>query len=143
MKVNQLLLTITIFLIFTFNGVSAANHISSSNQTDPMIYQDVILTLLSPNIEKEIRRYYSKFLTEPSTFAPYYGTEMTIERPGGYRTFAFIVRVKTTPYIGPHISVGEDLITFSINGGGCVKVLEYKHLENHELPPHWKHIKRQ
>ncbi|MCM3624331.1 DUF3888 domain-containing protein [Brevibacillus borstelensis] len=142
-KINQFLLAITFFLMSTCNGVSAANHVPSSNQTDSVLYQDVILSLLSPHIEKEIRRYYSKFLTEPPTFAPYYGTEITIERPGGYRTFLFIAKVKVTPYVGPHISVGEDLITLSINGGGQLKVMDYKHLEDHELPPHWKDIKRQ
>ncbi|MCG5252950.1 DUF3888 domain-containing protein [Brevibacillus agri] len=142
-KVYQLLLSLMFFHIFTYNGVNAAHHVSSSNQTDSVLYQDVILTLLSPQIEKEVHQYYSKLLTEPPTFSPYYGTEMTIDRPGGYRTSQFIVKVKVTPYVGPHIAVGEDLITFSINGGGQVKVLGYKHLEDHKLPPHWKHIKRQ
>ncbi|MEK4436441.1 DUF3888 domain-containing protein [Paenibacillus sp. FSL K6-2862] len=98
--------------------------------------QRLILTLLSPKIEEQLTLYKDR-LNEKPTFAPFLGGyDLKLE----YHDSHIIVRVTVEPYVGPHLSVGQDLITFHIDNSGEVKVTAYQHLKNYELPPHWRKV---
>ncbi|MBU3156360.1 DUF3888 domain-containing protein [Clostridium estertheticum] len=43
---------------------------------------------------------------------------LSVERPNGYRTFLFIIKMEVIPYVGPHLSVGVDRITITVDGIG-------------------------
>lgn len=98
------------------------------------LYQDIFVTFLSPYIDKAVEDYYGK----PYSVAPYLTEVLSVERPNGYRTFAFRIKLKIRPYIGPHISVGEDNITILVEYDPKVKVEKFEHIKSYELPPHYQ-----
>ncbi|MBE7680375.1 DUF3888 domain-containing protein [Paenibacillus sp. P13VS] len=74
--------------------------------------QRLILTLLSPKIEEQLTLFYIDRLKEKPMFAPFLGgNDLKLE----YHVSHIIARVKVEPYVGPHLSVGQDLITFHID----------------------------
>ncbi|MET3941628.1 hypothetical protein ABIC22_004440 [Paenibacillus sp. PvP094] len=99
--------------------------------------QRLILTLLSPKIEEQLTLFYKDRLIEKPMFAPFLGgNDLKLD----YHDSHIIAHVTVEPYVGPHLSVGQDLITFHINNSGEVKVIAYHHIKNYELPPHWRKV---
>lgn len=94
----------------------------------------LILTLLSPKIEEQLTLFYTDRLIEKPMFAPFLGgNDLKLD----YHDSHIIAHITVEPYVGPHLSVGQDLITFHIDNSGEVKVIAYQHLKNYELPLHW------
>ncbi|GAA0133270.1 hypothetical protein YSY43_01100 [Paenibacillus sp. YSY-4.3] len=97
----------------------------------------VILTLLTPKIQEQLDLYYKDKLNEMPLFAPFLDPlNVLIE----YHDSHIVVNVTVTPYIGPHLDVGSDFISFKIDNMGGVEVIGFEHLKDFELPPNWKHI---
>ncbi|MBU5677926.1 DUF3888 domain-containing protein [Alkaliphilus sp. MSJ-5] len=99
------------------------------------LYQDIFVTLLLPFIDKAVEEYYGSSYN----VAPYDVEVLSIERPNAYRTFAFKIKLKVMPYIGPHLYAGEDHITISLELDE-VRIIEFEHIKGYELPPHYKQI---
>lgn len=97
-------------------------------QSREELYQDIFMSLLLPYIQKEVDKYYSKYLTGPPTVAPYTVYVLSAERPNGYRTFFFRLKLKVESYTGPHIGVGQDYITLTVGGSGDVEIEKYEHI---------------
>lgn len=76
-------------------------------------------------------------LNEKPTFAPFLDPLNVLV---GYQDSHIIVNVTVSPYIGPHLDVGTDPISFKIDNMGTVEVIEFEHLKDFELLPNWKHI---
>lgn len=98
----------------------------------------LVLTLLAPNIQEQINRYYEDKLTVSPTFSPFLGNELDVE----YHSSHIDVNVTVIPYVGPHLDIGMDSMKFCINNTGAVKVLVYKHIRDYELLPNWQYILR-
>jgi len=64
---------------------------------------------------------------------------INVERPRGYRTFSYIIKLQVKPYVGPHIVVGVDQLTINV-GAGTAKVEKYEHLKSYELPPNLQNM---
>jgi len=97
----------------------------------------VILTMLTPKIQEQLDLYYKDKLNELPTFAPFLDPLNVLI---GYHDSYFVVNVTVTPYIGPHLDVGSDFISFKIDNMGGVEVIGFEHIKDFELPPNWKHI---
>jgi hypothetical protein len=95
-----------------------------------------------PYIELEIDKYYSKYLKETPDAAPYMIYVLNAERPRGYRTFFFRLKLRVDSYIGPHISVGLDYITVAVMASGDVKIEKFQHIKSYILPPNYADIIR-
>lgn len=104
------------------------------------LYQDIFFSLLSPYIQKSVEDYYKKFLTDIPTVDPWNIDILSVERPNGYRTFLFVLKVQVTPYVGPHLDVGVDRLTITIHGTGNVEVNRFEHIRDSELPPYYQNI---
>ena len=91
---------------------------------------------MRPYITNEINEHYKKTLKYPPTFASYYGTKLSIERPVAEEQYTFLVTVHIVPYVGAHVSVGEDDIIFKVNVNGEVKTIKFIHQKDFNLPPH-------
>lgn len=135
------------FMVDSFDVIRRSNwsnrgltHLKGPN-TDATANTDLIKTLLTPYVTQEIERYYAKILKSPPTFAPYFGMKLKVNRtePGNHK---FIVTVHAVPYVGPHIAVGEDEITFDIKPCGQVETISYIHLKDYKLPSHMQHYYR-
>lgn len=99
----------------------------------------LVLTLLVPDIQEQINRYYEDKLTVSPTFSPFLGgTELNVE----YHPSYIDVTVTVIPYVGPHLDIGMDSIKFRVDNTGDVLVLEYKHIMDYDLLPNWQHILR-
>jgi hypothetical protein len=96
--------------------------------------------LLLPYIQNEVDKYYSKYLIQPPTVAPYTVYVLSAERLNGYRTFIFRLKLQVDSYIGPHISVGTDYITVTVGGTGDVKIEKFEHIKSYVLPPNYEDI---
>lgn len=105
--------------------------------------QDILMNFLNPHIDDAVCNYYKQILTECPGVYPYFADVIKSQRMNGFRGFILQITLDVTPTIGPHISVGKDRITFEVSAGPTVKMINYKHLETHELPEHWKDINRE
>jgi len=109
-------------------------------QSREELYQDIFISLLLPYIQNEVDKYYSKYLTQTPMVAPYTVYVLNAERPNGYRTFSFRLKLQVDSYIGPHNSVGLDYITVTIEGLGDVKIDKFEHIKSYMLPPNYEDI---
>lgn len=98
-------------------------------------YQRLVLTLLTPYIQGQLNEFYKNKLSLTPQFAPFLrGTDLFVD----YHSSYIDVHVTCSPYVGPHLDVGVDLIKIRIDNTGEVTVSEYKHLKDIDLPPHYK-----
>jgi len=107
------------------------------------LYQDTFVTLLNPYIQKAINDYYGQFLTISPFYTPEDVEILDAERPMGYRSFSFIIKLQLKPYVGPHVEVGIDQLTIRVGAGeGEVKVEKFEHIKSYydKLPPNLKDI---
>ncbi len=146
-KTNKpIIMLIILMLGFQFIFVSA-NTLYPPNipyqppeQSREELYQDIFISLLLPYIQNEVDKYYSKYLTQTPMVAPYTVYVLKAERPNGYRTFSFRLKLQVDSYIGPHNSVGLDYITVKVEGLGDVKIEKFEHIKSYVLPPNYEDI---
>lgn len=123
-------------------GISAENLNKPAEKSVEELFQDIFVTMLSPQIDQSVSEYYSKILTVKPTVFPFMIDVLKAERINGYRTFDFLVTLQISPVIGPHIEVVWDRLTFQISSG-VTKLTKFEHLKTEEdLPPNWQHIKK-
>lgn len=103
-------------------------------------YQNIISSLLMPHISKSVSNYYSKFLNEEPLVDPWDIEYLSIERPNN--SFEVVVKVQVLPYVGPHLDVGTDIITITVEGTGEVIINKFEHIKSSylSLPENWQHI---
>lgn len=140
---RDLIVIIIIVIVFFFYlkyHFTDTTVMQSIEESQDILYQDVIITALSPTINKAIVDYYKDILT----VSPVYGSRsikiLDIERPNGNRTSHFIIRLEVEPFVGPHITVGKDLISISLSYPGTQEVLEFEHIKDYPLPTHYQEI---
>lgn len=142
-----ILTLLTLGLQFTFTTFVSANALclsdlpyQSPEQSREELYQDIFISLLLPYIQKEVDKYYSKYLTGHLLVDPYSVGVLSAERPNGYRTSFFRLKLQIMPYVGPHNSVGLDYITVTVGGSGDVKIEKFEHIKSYALPPNYQNI---
>lgn len=103
------------------------------------IYEDLIICLFVPYIQKEVNNYYQEYLTEMPTVSPEIVDIVDIKRKDG---FGYLIQSEFIihPFVGPYNYVGDDRIIIETGVGGYVKVIKFEHLKSYELPWNWKHI---
>ena len=108
-------------------------------QSREELYQDIFLSLLTPQVDEVIGDFYKKEagLTCVTVY-PYQTVVERVERIGAYRSFVFEVTLRVNPVVGAHIPVGEDRLHFEIGGSGDVKLLQHQHIQSIELPEWYK-----
>ncbi|GIO12754.1 hypothetical protein J19TS2_23090 [Cohnella xylanilytica] len=103
---------------------------------------DMLMLFLSPAIDKAVEQYYLQNLKYKPLVYPYEIRIVHVERINGFRGFMFSVTLEVSPVVGPHLSVGKDLITFYVSVGPKLQLIRYRHLEDHKLPPNYEHLLR-
>ena len=103
------------------------------------IYQDLIICLFVPYIQKEVNSYYQEYLTEMPTVFPDSVDIVNIKREseGGYLIQSELI---AHPFIGPYNYVGDDRIMIETGVDGYFKVIKFEHLQSYQLPWNWQHI---
>lgn len=101
------------------------------------IYQDLIICLFVPYIQKEVNNYYQEYLTEMPTVFPDSVDIVNIKREIGYGIQSELI---VHPFVGPYNYVGDDRIIIETGVDGYLKVIKFEHLKSYQLPWNWKHI---
>lgn len=104
------------------------------------LYQDILMTTLLPNIQGAVTSYYVKNTGYSPSVDPWQPDILYIERPNGYRTFLFIIKLEVAPYLGAHNSIGVDRITLRV-ASNEVQVLDFEHIKSYPIPPWLQHHK--
>jgi hypothetical protein len=137
---KKTVIILCLMIVFVHFPSYAKTNNNPPEKSTEELYSDIFVSLLMPHIEKEVHEFYSNSLTEQPMIYPYMIDIVKIKRIGEYRSFDFLLSLRLHLVIGPHITVGEDVIVFRVKGGGNVELKEYKHIKDYELPNHWKHI---
>lgn len=142
MRKKCIITLISIVVFITPPLPSEAEIIDTSHESTELQIHDMFMLFLSNPIQTAVTQYYSKLLTQSPTVYPYEIFIIKITRVNGFRGFHFRITLEVSPVVGPHISVGKDRLILEISPmfPEQIKLVEYTHLETHDLPPNWKHI---
>lgn len=136
--VISILIVVTSFIFPCHaHAVAIKQQFSITDDSKEIIYRDVVLSLLIPYIQKEINNYYKEYLTESPTVAPYSVDIVNVKRVSGYRIQFEVIAY---PYVGPHITVGDDRMIIETAADGSVEIKSFEQIKSYELPWNWKHI---
>lgn len=141
MKKRIILSFLILCLMTSIPSNAEQNYYKPAEKSEEELMMDLFLSVISPEIESAVASYYADLLTEVPIVYTYDIKILNMYRVGQYRSFQFLVTLEVTPVVGPHISVGKDLLTFDISPGN-VSLKKFKHLESYALPPNWQHIKK-
>ena len=133
-------ITISIYSIkkiIFFESQPSSSQFDSIMQNE-QVYYNLFITMLYPYVDEAITDYYSEYMTSCPNTAPYFYELTSIEKEYGL-SYSYTVEVEVNPYIGPHLTVGRDRITFKIKLGE-VNLEKFEHLESHELPSRYQDI---
>lgn len=140
---KKLILTAFILIVAVASlRVTIVNTMAKQVDVNPkdILYQDVIITALTPTINKAVADYYKNIFSE----TPFYDISsikiINIERPNGDRTSKFIIKFEVTPFFGPHITVGRDKISIELSYPGIQELKSFEHVEDHPLPDRYKDL---
>lgn len=127
---------ITIVAVITIGTSIKAKQVKSQI----ILYQDVIITALAPTINKAVADYYKKIYSETPAYDISSVKILNIERPNGNRTTYFIIKIEVTPFFGPHITVGRDIISIELSYPGIQELMSLEHVEDYPLPERYKNL---
>lgn len=133
------ILTVVASFVVQYNvyAITIKPQFQITNDSKEIIYRDVVLSLIVPYMKKEINNYYKEYLTESPTIAAYSVDIINVKRVGGNRIQLDVI---THPYVGPHITVGDDRMIIEIAADGSIELKNFEHVKSHPLPWNWKHI---
>ena len=122
-------------IVYTQYNIKATPSVENNLQekSNEELYQDIFITLLLPEIQNSVIDYYGKFMKDIPEIDPYHIDVLSAERPHGYRTYEFLIKLKITPYVGAHNLVGVDNLTLRVTSSK-VKVEKFEHLETYKIP---------
>lgn len=141
-KKRILVVSIFIIIVAVINIINSFVNTTAkqTKEESQILYQDVILTALSPTINTAIADYYKTLLTESPLYDSTAIKILNIERPNGDRTSLFIINIEVKPFIGPHITVGKDRISIKLSYPGLQEILKFEHIKDYPLPERYKYL---
>ncbi|KEF35925.1 Protein of unknown function (DUF3888) [Schinkia azotoformans MEV2011] len=89
--------------------------------------QDMLVLILLPHMQEKLTGVYADVITVPPVIHPDYVNVKSIERVAAFRGFDFLITLDAQPIVGPHIPVGEDVLTYRISSVG-VELKNFEHL---------------
>jgi len=142
-RVQAFLLMMTIL----WSSISTTAAAAGVQPKEPklLLYQDIMMELLLPDIQNAVNDYYKHRLAENPLVYPYQIEILQAKRVNGGpgdRGFHFSITLETMPVLGPHITVGKDRMTFEVSPlyPDKIKLITFKHLQTFELPPNMQEL---
>ncbi|WP_028552334.1 DUF3888 domain-containing protein [Paenibacillus sp. UNC451MF] len=89
--------------------------------------QDMLVSLLLPHMKEKLAEVYSDVISIPPVVNPDSVDVKSIKRVAAFRGFDFLITIDAQPIVGPHIPVGEDVLTYRISPAG-VELKNFEHL---------------
>jgi len=142
---KKIVLVVTIFILIVVAMTIKDSFINTmakqvEEESQDILYQDVIITALAPTIDKAVDDYYKNVLSYLPTYDGPFIKILNIERQNGNSTSHFIINIEVKPYIGPHIAVGKDRISIDLSRPGPPVILKFEHVEDYPLPERYKDL---
>ena len=101
--------------------------------------EEALILLLYPEVNTEVHNYYKEYISDGPTVTPYSINIVDLyHAPNEYGAYHYTIILETRPYVGAHIDVGLDRITFTLSLDGIESIL-FEHLESETLPPWLQH----
>lgn len=116
--------------------LSTTNQVSVNEEIE--LYRNLFITLLHPYVEEAIDNYYNDYLKYLPREDLFDYNILSIKRIPNHN-YSYVIKLEVVPFVGPHLSVGIDHITLTLDLNG-VKVLKFKHIKSYPLPPHYQDI---
>ena len=143
-KILACLLAVLLTFSLSNRCFASETEVKPLDISDSARLSDMVITLLMPELVNTVNTYYSQYLSQNPTIAPYFGCRITDVKGGeliheGIQNSEYTVTVEVLPYVGAHSPVGKDRITLYFDADGIVTVIKQEHLENYELPPHLRY----
>ncbi|MGG3308360.1 DUF3888 domain-containing protein [Paenibacillus lautus] len=110
----------------------------STQDSEELRLQDMLMNLLSPFIEKDLHNYYyPKIFSDISpVIAPWKIEVIETRRVNHFRGFILEITFEIEPTDGGHwIPIGKDRMTYEISSGPRVKLINPTHLSTYKYPP--------
>ncbi|WP_237712794.1 DUF3888 domain-containing protein [Paenibacillus elgii] len=89
--------------------------------------QDMLVSLLLPHMKEKLAEVYSDVISIPPVVNPDSVDVKSIKRVDAFRRFDFLITIAAQPIVGPHIPIGEDVLTYRISPAG-VELKNFEHL---------------
>lgn len=144
MRKAVLILATTLFLVFMMGIVAySAVHPDTYHKADPQDARPLgklAITLLIPDIQKAVDGFYASYLTVSPAAIAYFDDASVTKLEESESMSRYQVTIELAPYIGPHLSVGRDRLSFEVNAAGEVHLREFTHLESFALPEDYQLI---
>ncbi|WP_426451596.1 DUF3888 domain-containing protein [Paenibacillus sp. S-38] len=90
--------------------------------------QDMLVLILLPHMQEKLVEVYSDVISIPPVVHPDSVNVKNIERAAAFRGFDFLITIEAHPIVGPHIPVGEDVLTYRVSSAG-VELEHFEHLK--------------
>jgi hypothetical protein len=109
-----------------------ANIYAKESNIPENLYKDLFITAIEPNIQNAINQYYNKYLNENNLDHVAFDISsvdiLQAKKTNGFDLYAYVVKLRVMPYVGPHNNIGTDILTFKIgNLENNIVLLEYEH----------------
>ncbi len=92
--------------------------------------REFILTLLTPELQKASDDFYSEYLSDNPSVTYYVSQIISLKK----NDHGYTVKIGIEPYLGPHDPVGYDEAEYAVDNIGNVRLLNFSHKKNFELP---------
>ncbi|NQX67006.1 DUF3888 domain-containing protein [Paenibacillus alba] len=92
-----------------------------------MQLQDMLVLILLPHMKEKLAEVYSDVISILPVYYPYSVNVKSVERVAAFRGFDFLITIDAQPIVGPHVPIGEDVLTYRISPAG-VELKNFEHL---------------
>jgi hypothetical protein len=97
---------------------------------------ELIIALFMDNIEADSSKFYDNYFPEGLGYINYEYKIIDIKKEG--EPVNVHITFEGTPIVGPHISVGDDKITYKVDVFGNKTLEKYVHKKSYEIPERLK-----
>lgn len=135
---RKMLLVFILFLaLITFFQSTTVSSDKSTQDSEELRLQDMLILMLTPYIEKDLTNYYyPKILKDFSPHVTPWKIELIETRRNHFRGFQLQITFEIEPTDGgQYIPVGKDRMTYEISSGPEVKLINHTHLKTYKYPP--------
>lgn len=141
---KKLLVILLFLLILSLYGCADSDRspVSEANKeilTLQSEYNILLINTYLKNINDASDDFYYEYLTiSPRT--GYYSVSVKEISSESSNNPTSLITFICEPFVGPHITVGIDEITFSADYTGNIELKEFKHIKSYSLPDHMKSL---
>lgn len=125
-------LSLVLIISFQTTGVSSSEATQDSKE---LRLQDMLMIMLTPYIEKDLRKYYYPKVVKDFSpaVAPWKIEVIDTRRVNGFRGFILQITFDIEPTDGGQwIPIGKDRMTYEISSEPTIKLINHTHLKTYE-----------